>query len=62
MNSFKGLSILDFDIFRGNSCGAAFETLPQSGRAMDFPAFSDDRNKNMRIAFAAVKQQCGKTE
>jgi len=41
---------------------AAFGTLPQSGRAMDFPAFSDDRNKNMRIAFAAVKQQCGKTE
>ncbi|WP_195200695.1 hypothetical protein [Faecalispora jeddahensis] len=62
MNSFKGLSILDFDIFRGNSCGAEFGTLPQSEQAMDFLAFSDDMNKNMQIALAAVKQQRRKTE
>lgn len=45
MNSFKGLSILDFDIFRGNSCSAGFGTLPQGECAMDFPAFADDMDK-----------------
>ncbi|WP_169008954.1 hypothetical protein [Faecalispora jeddahensis] len=51
MNSFKGLSILDFDIFGGNSCGAEFGTLPQSEQAMDFLAFSDDMDKKYANCF-----------
>lgn len=51
MNSFRGLSILDFDIFRGNSCNAGFGTLPRSEQAMDFLVFSDDMEKYVYYFF-----------